>query len=102
MALPSFTESGDLPIGVHPATLREVLDRFGSTTPLRRVIAERLERIVLIARGTGHLARCVVFGSFITSKPDPNDVDVFFLMDDTFDASQLVGESRLLFDHADA
>jgi hypothetical protein len=66
------------------------------------VVAERLERIFLLAQATGHLARFVVFGSFITSKPDPNDVDIFLLMDDNFDVSQLVGESRLLFDHADA
>jgi hypothetical protein len=49
---------------------------------------------------TSHLARCVVFGSFVTAKPFPNDVDVFLLMEDTFDVSQLTGEARLLFEHA--
>ena len=29
MPLPLLTEDGDLPIGVHQATLPEVLDRFG-------------------------------------------------------------------------
>jgi hypothetical protein len=41
----------------------------------------------------------VVFGSFVTSKADPNDVDVFLLMADTFDVTQVFGETRLLFDH---
>jgi hypothetical protein len=42
----------------------------------------------------------VVFGSFVTAKPLPNDVDVFLLMEDPFDVSQLTGEARLLFEHA--
>jgi hypothetical protein len=43
-----------------------------------------------------------VFGSFITDKPEPNDVDVFMLMEDSFDSSQLSGEASILFDHAGA
>jgi hypothetical protein len=64
------------------------------------LVGLRLERIYNVARATGHLARCVVFGSFVTAKPLPNDVDVFLLMEDTFDVSQLTGEARLLFEHA--
>ena len=44
----------------------------------------------------------IVFGSFVTSKPDPNDVDLFLLMDDTFEVATVVGEARLVFDHAAA
>jgi hypothetical protein len=44
----------------------------------------------------------IVFGSFVTSKPDPNDVDVFLLMDDAFDVATVAGEARLVFDHAAA
>jgi predicted nucleotidyltransferase len=62
----------------------------------------RLERICRVAFATGHVAKVVVFGSFVTSKEDPNDVDVFFLMEDAFDASQLSGEAELLFDHRTA
>jgi hypothetical protein len=94
-----LTDAGDLPPGVHPATLQEVLERFGTATLPRMVIARRLERIYRVARSSGQVGRFVVFGSFITSKLDPNDVDVFLLMEDHFDASQLVGEARLLFDH---
>ncbi len=96
----AFTESGDLPPGVHRATLAETLERFGTGLPRRKVMALRLQRIYRLARATGHLARFVVFGSFVTAKPEPNDVDVFLLMSDTFDVGQLTGEARLLFDHA--
>jgi hypothetical protein len=46
------------------------------------------------------VARFVVFGSFVTDKAAPNDVDVFLIMDDAFDGNTLHGESALLFDHA--
>ena len=38
----------------------------------------------------------------MTDKPEPNDVDVFLVMDDSFDGDKLQGESALLFDHAAA
>jgi hypothetical protein len=61
-----------------------------------------LERVYQVARASGHLARFVVFGSFVTDKVAPNDVDVFLLMEDSFEASHLTGDVRLLFDHAAA
>lgn len=102
MPLPAFTEYAELPPGVHSATLREVLARFGTASPQRKVMAGRLGRIYWLTQATGHLARFIVFGSFVTAKPDPNDVDVFLLMEDSFDAGQLAGETRLLFDHTAA
>ena len=82
MALPPLAERGDLPPGIHLATLREVLERFGVGSRQRKAVALRLERIYRAARASGHLAR--------------------FVMEDTFDASKLEGETRLLFDHAAA
>jgi Family of unknown function (DUF6932) len=98
--LPPFTAHGDLPPGIYHATLAEVLERFGSGSPQRMLVGLRLERIYNVAWATGCLARCVIFGSFVTAKPLPNDVDVFLLMEDTFDVSQLTGEAQLLFEHA--
>lgn len=62
----------------------------------------RLERIWNLANSTGRLARFVVFGSFVTDAPDPRDVDVILLMDDTFDSTTATGETAILFDHAAA
>ena len=103
MPLPEFNETGDLPIGVHEASLAEAVARFGTGSDRRKLVARRLERIHQIASQTGHLARFVVFGSFVTDKHEPNDVDVFMIMDDNFDMGSLVGEPRLLFvDHGTA
>lgn len=102
MSLPPFTGVGDLPPGVYRASLREVLDRFGAGSRQRMAVAERLERVYRLVRATGQLARFVVFGSFVTDKVEPHDVDVFLVMDDMFDAGTLSNETALVFDHAAA
>ena len=103
MPLPSFNDKGDLPPGIYRSTLPETLNRFGTGSLQRRLIATRLEKIYRLALSTGHLFRFVVFGSFITAKEEPNDVDVFMLMEDSFYLYEYTGEVRLLFsDHAGA
>lgn len=59
MPLPPLTEDGDLPLGVHRAPLREVLDRFGAGSDQRKALALRLARVYRVAQATGHLARFV-------------------------------------------
>ncbi|MCI0332709.1 MAG: hypothetical protein L0228_05760 [Planctomycetes bacterium] len=102
MPLPDFNNAGDLPDRVYEAPLSEVLFRFGTSSTSRKVLALRLERMHRIAIQSGFLLRFVVFGSFVSSKENPNDVDVFMVMDDNFDVGRLTGEGRLLFDHAAA
>jgi hypothetical protein len=102
VALPPHTENGELQAGVQAASLREVLDRFGAGSPQRQALALRLAHVYRVALASGHLLRFAIFGSFVTNKIDPNDVDVFLLMGDAFDASHLSGEARLHFDHAAA
>lgn len=102
MLLPEMADSGELPLGVHRASLQETLDRFAVGTAQRMAVGQRLERIYHLALATGLLARFVVFGSFVTDKPEPNDVDVLLVMEDRFDGDQLKGESAVLFDHAAA
>jgi hypothetical protein len=80
--------------------MRETLRRFGKGSQQRVAVAQRLERIYRVSLGTGQLARFVVFGSFVSAKRDPADVDVFLLMKNTFDMRQVTGEARVLFDHA--
>jgi hypothetical protein len=101
-ALPAFNAEGDLPPGVHRATLSDVLQRFGQGTAQRRAVADRLTRIYRHAASTGRLARFVVFGSFVTAKAEPNDVDVVLLMEDDFDLGPVSGEAALVFQHAAA
>lgn len=99
MAIPKFNSQGDLPIGIYPATLSEVSSRFGVGSLRRQILFLRLERIFRIAMETGNVFHFIVFGSFVTAKLEPNDVDVFLLMENSFDYAQTSGEARLLFDH---
>lgn len=102
MALPVFNEDGDLPPGVHRATLREVLERFGLGSIQRRAVADRLKRLHELVLSTRQLARFIVFGSFVTAKADPNDVDIVLLMEDTFDLASVTGEAAPVFHHQEA
>ena len=70
--LPGFNEHGDLPAGIYTVSLEIILARF-SVTPHRAIIGRRLERIYALASSTGGVARFIIFGSFITAKPAPND-----------------------------
>ena len=99
---PKFNKSGDLPIGIHRATLAEVIDHFGIGSFQRAIVAKRLERIYSLASQTGKVARFIIFGSFVTTKISPQDVDIFLLMDDTFDVRKVKGEAAILFNHMPA
>jgi hypothetical protein len=99
-SLPPLGRDGDLPPGIYRTTLSETLRCFGKGS--RQRFAQRLERIYRVSVGTGQVARFVVFGSFVTGKKEPADVDVFLLMENTFDMGQLACETRVLFDHASA
>src|SRR5439155_8723562 len=92
----------NLPVGIHPATLDDVFQRFGRTNATRQALFVRLKRIHETAAATGCLGRFVIFGSFITEEPLPNDVDIFLLMNDDFDYSRTTGEAEILFDHLKA
>ena len=63
MPLPAFDNRGDLPVGVHPVTLAEVLDRFGHGAAQRELVTTRLVRVYELAQQTGKLLRFVIFGS---------------------------------------
>lgn len=99
MPLPPLNSEGDLPVGVHVAPLAEVVARFGGDTDQRRAVTTRLEHICRLARSTGAVERLIVFGSYVTAKPAPNDVDVVLVMRDDFDATSCPLDTAVLFDH---
>lgn len=95
---PEFDSDGDLPIGIHQATLTETLQHFSTETLHREIIGQQLKRIYMLATSTGKVARFIVFGSFVTAKPVPGDVDIFLLMENSFDVTQVHGEAAFVFD----
>jgi hypothetical protein len=104
MNLPPLLPNGYLPPGIHQATLDEIAAHFGSATPRRQVLAGRLQELLAPARATRKLRRVFLWGSFVTAKPFPGDLDVFLLMQTGFDQefTGLPPEQGNLFDHGRA
>src|SRR5437588_29495 len=102
MPLPGFNEFGDLPEGIHSASLGEILSRFGSGTAQRKAVTDSLQRISQLAVMTGSLDRLLVFGSYVSDVDEPNDVDVILVMRNGFRPEDCPAESAVLFDHARA
>ncbi len=96
---PEFDDNGDLPTGIHQATLAEVLQHFGTGSIQRRLVGQRLARIYKLAKSSGQVARFIVFGSFVTAKHDPGDVDIFMLMENSFDLNQVRSKAAIIFDY---
>jgi hypothetical protein len=93
--IPDFTATGLLPQGVHPATLEEVLERFGGNERRDQLLTGLVEALRLL-RAAG-CRRVYVNGSFVTSKERPNDIDACWDIDGV-DADAL---DPVFFDFAD-
>jgi hypothetical protein len=100
MPLPDFNADGDLPPGVYATTWGEMVGRFGAAEGRREECIRRLAHVRTLAARTDCLDRLVIFGSFVTAKPEPNDVDIVLIMNDRFRLEDCPLESRGLFDHA--
>lgn len=74
LSLPPFELTGRLPAGIHPATWREFVERFGASAH-RRDQLTKLEAALRLLAEAG-CARAFVGGSFVTTKTQPNDIDV--------------------------
>lgn len=100
--IPAFNREGNLPEGVYAAGEEEFLNRFGAGSARRRWLAGRLRELLALAKLTGELRRVFVWGSFVTAKESPNDVDVLLLMADDFRLDDCPEACRAVFDHTAA
>jgi len=100
--LPEFNEHGNLPTGLHMATEDEVWARFVTSSVRRKWLGERLRDVISTAKATGKLQRLILWGSFVTAKEAPNDLDILLIMTADFDVEQLPAPLRLLFDYPQA
>jgi hypothetical protein len=100
--LSPLNDRGDLPVGIHAAPWSEVAERFGSGTESRQRALAKLRHLHELAERTGKLVRFLVFGSFVSSAPNPRDVDVALVMAADFKVEEAPRECQTLFSHADA
>jgi hypothetical protein len=99
MPIPDLKPNGDLPVGVHSGKWDEIVDRFGSATLSRRSLTTTLHTILQLARATGKLDRFIVFGSYVTAKAEPNDVDILLMMRDDFQVEGCDDHTATIFNH---
>jgi len=100
--IPAFDDRGELPVEIHRATLAECFERFGKGSEQRGRATATLVEICDLAKATGKLDRIIIFGSYVTAKREPRDIDIILVMKDDFDVETCSQSSRLLFDHAQA
>jgi hypothetical protein len=109
MAIPEFTNEGLLPPSIHDTTVDEVVARFGRTLWVKENSRQRLSlqrqrlteglQTYLAELQQGSFAIAVIInGSYVTNKPEPNDVDLFVVYPANYDRDRplTLAEQRLL------
>lgn len=77
--VPPPRSDGNLPPGVHDASLAEVLTSYPARNPQRQLLNDSLAQVV------DHLWRLdpsfsiLVDGSYVTTKAEPNDIDLLII-----------------------
>ena len=97
--VPEFNVDGNLPEGVHSVGEEEFLEYFATFSARRKWLGERVKEILALAKSTGKVERFFVWGSFITAKESPNDVDILLVMSEDFQIENEREEIRHLFDY---
>lgn len=95
--IPAFGPNGSLPPGIHAATLREVVERFGRSSGARQRQIKLVTEIVAAAGVYVSIKRVLLWGSFVTSKADPADVDYSVVVGVNYDRTSIAdGHTRFL------
>lgn len=74
MPIPELNADGELPPGIHRATLREVEITFGQSNDRRKLLLSGLKSAAQNFK-VGGVSRIYVDGSFTTEKELPDDID---------------------------
>jgi hypothetical protein len=51
-----------------------------------------------LAAASGKLRRVFIWGSLVTAKPAPKDLDILLIMDDDFEVDELAAPAQAVFD----
>lgn len=74
--IPDFDTNGNLPPGIHEATIDEVRNRFSTNAPRNRLFILLLE-VLSIFRDCG-CPEVYLDGSYVTAKVEPADYDLCY------------------------
>jgi hypothetical protein len=87
MSIPNLNEQGLLPPGIYDCSSEEIGERFGTfqSTDRRPRLYEKLQAFLRQVRSTNLALAVIVDGSFVTSKADPNDIDLILVLRSSHD-----------------
>ncbi len=51
-----------------------------------------------LAAANGKLSRAFIWGSFVTAKPAPKDLDILLIMDEDFEVEAIAAPAQAVFD----
>ncbi len=97
MNLPQLNVDGYLPPGIYFAELDEVLAQFGTSIPTRQRQGNLLRLIVGSARKYPTIKRVLLWGSFVSAKPEPGDLDYSIIVDPRHPTTTIAPEDRRFF-----
>ena len=77
---------------------QEFRDRFNGSTPRRLWLSGQLRKVLELAAESGDLRRAFVWGSFVTAKPAPGDLDILLIMSEDFEVARAPAAAQAIFD----
>jgi hypothetical protein len=98
--LPDFYDDENLPEGNHDCSWPDFVARFAYNEQ-RRMLLVRLQHVLGTAKKCQFLL-AVIFGSYITSKEDPGDVDLVWVIDQTTNTDLLQIPCKQLLEHQES
>jgi hypothetical protein len=87
---------------MHMADWQEFQARFCVSSARRTWLSGRLRALVELAAMNGKLRRIFVWGSFVTAKPAPKDLDILPIMHEDFEVDGVAAPARAVFDSVQA
>lgn len=87
--IPTFNDYGCLPEGIYDCTMDEAAERFGvfQSSDRRPRLWARFTEFIRQVKGCGFVETVIVDGSFVTSKPNPSDIDLVLVVATSHDFS---------------
>jgi hypothetical protein len=87
MPIPPQNEHGLLPPGIHDCTVDELQARFGNFkgSDRRPLLWAKFTDFLRETQSSGLIEAVLLDGSFVTAKPDPNDIDLVLVVAATHD-----------------
>jgi hypothetical protein len=100
--IPDYNIDGNLPEGIYLVEEEEFINHFSSSSARRKWLGDRMRELLALIKSTGQLDRIFVWGSFVSAKESPNDLDILLLMKETFQLERICEDSKVIFDHVAA